>query len=105
MDVVEIVITGPTRFMAENCSTLVRERLIACAQCTQVSSTYRWEGSVEREEEVRAHLHTTAARAREVSARIEAEHPYDVPCILVLPVVDALPAYAEWVAEQTEPAH
>lgn len=104
MDVVEVVTTGPAQFVAEHVSKLVQERLIACAQCTQVTSTYRWEGSVERNEEVRAHLHTTAARARQVRARVEADHPYDVPCVLVLPVVDALPAYADWVAQQTDSA-
>lgn len=101
MDVVEIVVTGPAQFVTEHVAALVEERLIACAQCTPVTSTYRWEAAVERAEEVRAHLHTTAARAREVSARIEAAHPYDVPCILVFPVGEALPSYADWVTEET----
>lgn len=100
MDLVEIVTTGPADFLAEHVARLVDERLIACAQCADVRSTYRWEGGVESEPEVRAHLHTTAALAASVRARIAADHPYDLPCILVLPVVDALPEYAAWVARE-----
>ena len=100
VDIVEIVITGPADFVDRHVGDLVGERLIACAQCADVRSMYRWQGAVEQEGEVRAHLHTTVSRAREVSRRIAAEHPYDVPCILVVPVVDALPEYARWVAQE-----
>lgn len=102
VDIVEIVITGPADFVDRHVGDLVGERLIACAQCADVRSVYRWEGAVERDGEVRAHLHTTASRARGVTRRIAAEHPYDVPCILVVPVVDALPEYARWVAQEVE---
>lgn len=103
MELVEIVVTGPADFVQKLVTQLVADRLIACAQCATVRSTYRWAGSIERDEEVRAQLHTTAARAGEVGARIDDAHPYDVPCILVLPVLQALPAYAAWVAAQTAP--
>ena len=33
--------------------------------------------------------------------RADAEHPYDVPCVIALPVVAANPAYAEWVVRET----
>lgn len=100
VDIVEIVITGPADFVERHVAELVADRLIACAQCADVRSVYRWEGAVEQDGEVRAQLHTTASRAREVTRRITAEHPYDVPCILVVPVVDALPEYARWVAQE-----
>ena len=100
VDLVEIVTTWPAGSVERHVAGLVADRLIACAQCADVRSMYRWQGAVEQEGEVRAHLHTTVSRAREVTRRIAAEHPYDVPCILVVPVVDALPEYARWVAQE-----
>ena len=29
------------------------------------------------------------------------EHAYDVPCVIVLPVLDGNPDYLEWVRTQT----
>lgn len=100
MDIVEIVLTGPADFIERHVADLLDDRLIACAQYVQMSSAYRWQGQVERDVEVRAHLHTTASRAGDVVARIGADHPYDVPCALVLPVVGGLPDYAAWVAQE-----
>jgi periplasmic divalent cation tolerance protein len=33
--------------------------------------------------------------------RADAEHPYDVPCVIALPVVDGNPAYVAWVLKET----
>ncbi|WP_373318188.1 divalent cation tolerance protein CutA [Planotetraspora kaengkrachanensis] len=33
--------------------------------------------------------------------RADAEHPYDVPYVIALPVVDGNPAYIQWVLAET----
>lgn len=101
--VVEVVVTGPPEWLEASIAKLVEARLIACGQRVAIDSIYRWEGKIEREPELRAQLHTTSGRAREVVERIRQEHPYDVPCILVVPTTFALPSYAQWVHEQTAP--
>ena len=82
--------------------TLVAERLAACVQVTgPVSSTYRWQGATEQATEWLCVAKTTSTRAAAIVARIRALHSYDQPEILVTPVLDADPGYADWVARET----
>ena len=81
---------------------LVDARLAACVQIAgPVRSVFRWEGSVSVEPEWQLWLKTDAARADELTARLVAEHTYDVPEVLVLPVVGGHGPYLSWVTEET----
>ena len=63
---------------------LLQERLIACGQVLgPVSSSFRWEGEVQREQEWLALLKTATALADPVRARVAELHPYEVPEIIV----------------------
>jgi len=98
--IVEIRTTFGDRATAEACAArLVRERLAACAQLDgPVTSTYAWRGAVETAAEWRCTCKTTPGRADACQAAIVADHPYEVPEILVSTVA-AAPAYAAWVRE------
>ncbi|HEY8547633.1 MAG TPA: divalent-cation tolerance protein CutA [Acidimicrobiales bacterium] len=82
---------------------LVEDRLVACGNVTvtPVRSIYRWDGAVEEADEVAVVLHTRRSLADQVVARTEAEHPYDTPQVLVVPVVGASAGYHRWVLEST----
>jgi periplasmic divalent cation tolerance protein len=99
---VEVVVTGPPEFIDQYCRQLVEDRLIACAQVAQIHSTYRWQGEVEREPEARAAMHTLRSAVSAIAQRTRDEHPYDVPCILVLPIQDGNPDYLEWIADSVD---
>ena len=81
---------------------LVEKRLAACvnvlAGCTSV---YRWEGDVERAEEIPVLIKTRAARYPEVEALIRQLHPYELPEVIAVPIVHGFPDYLEWVAGET----
>lgn len=64
------------------------------APCTSI---YRWQGRIERAEEVPALFKTESAKVDSLIAAIAALHSYDVPAIAAWPVVQAGPGYAEWV--------
>ncbi|MGH3713823.1 MAG: divalent-cation tolerance protein CutA [Micromonosporaceae bacterium] len=82
---------------------LVEAGLCACGQhSTQIRSVYRWQGEVHDEREARVALHTRVSLVREIVAAADERHPYDVPCVIALPVVGGNPAYVEWVLEQTK---
>jgi periplasmic divalent cation tolerance protein len=68
-----------------------------------VRSIYRWQDRIEDATEARVTLHTRAALVSAIVARTLAEHPYEVPHVLALPVVDANPAYRQWVLDATAP--
>lgn len=76
---------------------MVERRLAACVQQVRISSTYVWDGAVEEETEHLLTAKTTLAAARELEAYVQANHPYDEPEFVVLPVVGASAGYASWV--------
>lgn len=79
---------------------LVEKCLAACAQINAIESIYRWEGTIQQESEWRLLLKTTPDRYAALEAAILEHHPYDVPAIVALPCSQALPAFAQWVAEE-----
>ena len=82
---------------------LVERRLVACAQISApMTSTYRWEGSIEQATEVLVVCKTTAAAAPAVVDEIAERHPYDVPEIVVTPVVHSNAAYRAWVNDSVD---
>jgi periplasmic divalent cation tolerance protein len=77
---------------------LVDERLAACVNVLPpMTSIYRWEGAVEQASEHQLVIKTTAGRVEALKARIAELHPYDVPEILVLSVIDGAASYLKWV--------
>jgi periplasmic divalent cation tolerance protein len=82
--------------------TVVEERLAACANIlTPCRSVYRWEGSIQEDEEVPALFKTRADTADALVARIAELHSYEVPAAVVWPIERALPAYADWVVQES----
>ena len=81
---------------------LVEERLAACANMLgPCRSIYRWQGAVEQADEVAVLFKTRAEGAQALVARLGELHSYDVPAAIVWPIADALPAYAQWVRDET----
>ena len=102
-DVVEVVVTGPDAgWLAGYTRTLVEERLAACGhQLTAIRSVYRWYGQVHDEPEARVALHTRRSLVPAVIARTAGLHPYDVPCVIALPLAGGAPDYLRWVLAAT----
>lgn len=101
----QVTTTLPDRALADRvASTLVGERLAACAQIAgPVASTYRWEGRVETASEWFCHLKTTRDRLPQLQARLRELHPYEVPEIVAVPIVGGDAAYLRWIGESVVP--
>lgn len=103
-DICDITVTSDDRdWLVAFVRALVDDRLVACGNVTvtPVRSIYRWEGEVEEADEVAVVLHTRRSLADRVIARTEAEHPYDTPQVLVVPVAAAAAGYHRWVLDST----
>lgn len=74
-------ITAPPEDAGELAGLLVEERLAACVNRFPCTSVYRWEDDVVHDEEVVLLAKTTDEAWAELVARVEEEHPYDVPCV------------------------
>ena len=73
-------------------------RLIACANLVpRVESHYWWQGKIERSAEVLLVLKTTKARLATLEKFILAEHPYDTPEFIVLPLSGGTQRYLDWL--------
>ena len=99
----EVVVTAADAdWLAGFTSTLVEERLAACGHLLgAIRSVYRWEGAVHDEPEARVALHTRRSLVDAVVARTAELHPYEVPCVIAMPLVGGSPDYLRWVHEQT----
>jgi periplasmic divalent cation tolerance protein len=105
-DFCEVVVTAADAdWLATFTRTLVDERLAACGHVIPaIRSVYRWAGAVHDEAEARVGLHTRRALVPAIVARTAELHPYDVPCVIALPLVGGNPAYLEWLAAETREA-
>jgi periplasmic divalent cation tolerance protein len=81
---------------------LVEERLAACVnRLPGAHSTYRWQGKVIDDSEVLLVIKTIPERFDALRDRLLELHPYEVPELVALEVVDGHPAYLDWIAAAT----
>ncbi len=79
---------------------LVDAHLAACVSVMpEVKSYYRWKGAVEESAESLLVIKTSRVLFDTLRHWIEKEHPYDVPEVIALPVVDGAPNYLNWLRE------
>jgi periplasmic divalent cation tolerance protein len=99
----EVVVTAADAdWLAGFTRTLVEERLAACGHnLAAIHSIYRWDDAVHDEAEARVALHTRRSLVPAIVARADELHPYDVPCVIALPLVGGNPAYLEWIGTET----
>jgi periplasmic divalent cation tolerance protein len=102
-DVVLVLTTVSSEDEGEKIArALVGEGLAACVNVLgPMTSIYRWKEQVERETERQVVIKTTRARLPGVQVRIGELHSYELPELLVLPVVDGSPGYLDWVSQET----
>ena len=92
--------TAGSRDEAERlATTLVDERLAACVNLVApLTSIYRWQGVVERAEETLLVIKTRRALVPRLTARVRELHSYDVPELIVLPIVAGAAPYLAMAA-------
>jgi periplasmic divalent cation tolerance protein len=102
-DILVLLSTCPDAATAERLAReLVGASLVACVNIVPgLRSIYRWNGAVHADDETLMILKTTADRCAAVRERLAALHPYDVPEIVALPVVDGHHPYLQWVVDST----
>lgn len=97
MNMVLMYITNPSKEGARKISKkLLEEKLIACANIFPIESIYLWEGKIAEEPEFVLIAKTTEENFGKAKALVEKIHPYDVPCVLKIPV-EANERYLKWV--------
>jgi len=101
-DIMVMYSTAPPAEAARLARMLIERRLVACVNIVPVRSMYRWHGEVCDEEEHLLIMKTVRSDADRVIAAIKEQHSYEVPEIIVLPVVAGYLPYLDWVREETQ---
>lgn len=102
-DVIGVYLTFPDDATADSIArVLVDERLVACVNVFGSGrSVYRWQEEVVSGPEVFAWAKTTRGRLADLEARVADLHPFEVPCVVAYPATAGLPAYLDWVRQET----
>ena len=99
-----VLITHPGEGAAAFARRLVQERLAACVNLTEVTSVYRWQGTVEEEAERLLLVKTSAGRLAALEDYLDRNHPYDVPECVALAPDRVEPRYLAWLQAEVAPA-
>ena len=99
----QVMTTLPTQAAAEElAAALVEKRLAACVQITgAILSVYRWQGSVNKEQEFSLCCKTATSRLPQLIDYLRTHHPYDLPEIVTC-VLQSTPEYSAWLIEQVD---
>ena len=102
-DFVVVFVTAPNAEVAAGMAkTLVAEKLVACVNILPgLRSIYSWQGKVCDEQEVLCVLKTRRELFTALRERVTALHPYQVPEIIALPLVEGSAPYLAWLRDET----
>jgi periplasmic divalent cation tolerance protein len=85
--------------------SLVDARLAACvAVLSPQVAYYRWQGRVERADEVGLLAKTWSDRVEALVAHVVARHPYELPEVLAVEAGGGLDRYLDWIHAETRTA-
>lgn len=75
-------------------------RAAACANILPaIESHYWWHGRIDQSAEILIIFKTTASQIGALRDIILANHPYETPEFIALPIACGSPAYLDWIAE------
>lgn len=78
---------------------LVDRRLAACVNVLPgVSSTYRWMGKIERDDEVLLMIKTAKTELAAIESTIKSVSGYELPELVAVEITDGATNYLSWVA-------
>ena len=93
-----LVTAGSAEEAQRIAQALVKGQLAACCNILPaIRSIYRWQGSVQDDEEWLLIIKSTADRFSRVEARVRELHSYEVPEVLMLPVAAGSAPYLSWI--------
>ncbi len=98
-----VLSTCPDQATAERIAQLlVEEKLAACVNVIpDITSLFQWQGKLDQDNEILLLIKTTAASYGALETLVRQQHPYELPEIIAVPIVDGLNDYLDWVSSNT----
>jgi periplasmic divalent cation tolerance protein len=99
-----VMVTTASKQEAEKIARhLLEEKLIACANIIgPVSSYFRWSGKTEKAEEYLIYMKSRRDLSDKLAETVKVLHSYEMPEILVLPIIGGSKAYLAWLGSCLE---
>ena len=104
MDFIKVITTLPSKEKAEEIGRLIIERsLAACVQISgPIESLYWWNRKIETSQEWVLILKTKKKLYKEVETLIKKVHPYRIPQIIAVSIVEGDSDYLSWIKEEVK---
>ena len=101
-----VYVTVPNQQVADDLSAeILRLRLAACVNAIpQMVSRYWWKEKLECSNEWILLIKTLDHLYEDLCACIIQQHPYQIPCILKIPVSGGHPPFLAWINQETKAA-
>jgi periplasmic divalent cation tolerance protein len=78
---------------------LLTAKLAACIQVYEIKSYYTWKEKINEDSEQLLLIKAKADLYPEIEASIKANHTYEIPEIIQVPIVNGSEGYLNWVEE------
>jgi len=102
--IVVITTTSNKKEAVKIVRSLLKERLIACANILgPVSSLFWWQGKIDEENEFLVFMKSHRSLFKRLSERVTEIHSYNVPEIIALPIIEGSPPYLGWLETSLQP--
>lgn len=82
--------------------SLLTAKLAACINIFPVQSFYTWQEKIQSDREWQLIIKTRLDLVSQLTATIESLHDYEIPSIIVLPIIEGSPSYLQWIASSTQ---
>jgi periplasmic divalent cation tolerance protein len=102
-EVCEIIITAPdAAWLADFTRHLVDARLAASGHnIAPIRSIYRWQGRSTTTPRPASPSTPRTSLVPSIIDETNRRHPYEVPCVIALPIIHGSPAYVQWILDST----
>ena len=88
---------------AENIAKkIVRDKLAACIQFSEVDSYYRWNSNLEKTHEYKLEIKTLNKNYKQIEELISKNHKYEIPELLAIKIKKGSKKYLNWIKGETK---
>ena len=83
--------------------TILEKKKAACTNIISgVSSSFWWQGKIDKAEEVLIMMKTKASLLDEIISLVKQNHSYEVPEIIAMPIIGGSSDYLRWINESVD---
>ncbi|CAM8942956.1 unnamed protein product [Rhodiola kirilowii] len=104
-----VYVTVPNKELGKKLAeSIVKEKLAACVnrvpgKCffTSIESVYQWKGEIQTDSEELLIIKTRESLLEALTEHVKANHEYEVPEVIALPITGGSIPYLEWIKSNT----